>query len=505
MVSALLVTSVFVTAESRGQGGLHTYDAQKLQSVQAIQASLTNAAIDQVVITVRSNLSYLSAKELGIVAKETKLVRDLAVFAMLTTTNDAVDYLVGQLVEPRLKEILGDSGLVTSAAADIARYNQYNRDAAREIRDFNDATGQSPPVFSLNSDYPKTLDATYTNKLDQDGVFAANDAFKRLSKTYADKKNLCNKYTAANGLLGQVLIQLNAVEEDEAVQQTNTQSLNKALSSATAAYASAVTTNASAATLATNLANIIGTVTNALAKGGPVATKIGLEVQYNAVNAVISAAATGSISNKFVTASNANLNVAVQVASHLPGLIQSASDIRRYLNAVPISGLLLNKQLLQLQLDEVNQEIALNQHGHVCTANEIDSLILEMSSLIQARQCLIADPDLSARFSTNSFATLFADKSLSGAKRAALVAAIMDYCLSVQMGQQAYYKNQAMLVQLEYDKAALASQQALLQWESLVQLPVGQLLDYYGSGIKSDQVAQTVVNALGLAAIAWRL
>jgi hypothetical protein len=505
LFSAVFTTIVFLTTESFGQSGLHTYDAQKLQSVQGIQAALTNASIDQVVITVRSNLDYLSAKELGIVAKETKLVRDLAVFAMLTTTNNAVDYLDGHLIEPRLMEILGDTNLVDTAAADVSLYRQLNRDAAREIRNFTGASSQSPPVFSLNNDYPKTLAPAYTNKLDQDDAYVTQDAFSKLKVIYAKKKDLCNKYSAANGLLGQTLIQLNALEENEAEQQTNAQSTTKELSSATAAYTNAINTNASAQTLATNLAGIFETVTNALAKGEPMATKIGLEIQYNAVNAVISAAASGTISNNFISSSNADLNIAVQVASHLPGLIKSVSDIRGYVKSVPISGLLLNKQLLQLQLDEVNQEIALNQNGHTYTLNEIDALILEIESLVKSRQCLIADPSLSAGFKTNSLATLFLDKSLSEAKRAALVAAIINYCSSIQISQQSYYKNQAMLVQLEYDKAAIASQQALLQWESLVQSPISQLLDYYGSGIKSEQVAQTIVNALGLAAIAWRL
>jgi hypothetical protein len=502
--AVLTIIVLFATA-SYAQSGLHTFDAQKLQSVQQIKSALTNTSIDRVISSVRSNLAYLSGKEIEVVAKETKLVRDLAVFAVLTTTNNAVDYLDGQLIEPRLLEILGDTNHVRMASKDISNYEQIRRNVAREVSIFKEVTGQSPPAFSFIKDYPATLDPGFTNKLSPNDALAATTSYSILTNKYTKIKNLYDSYSATGGLLAEVLMQLKTLEESEVEQEKNTESIKKELASAIAAYTNTFNANFSAQTLATNVATLIGSVTNALAQGGPLAKKIGLEVQYNAVNAIISAAASGTISNSLYDPQNYNLSVAVQIASHLPGIVKSASDMVAYANQLPISGLLLNKQLLQLQLDEVNNEIALNEKGREYTSDEVDALILELQSLIKSRQSLIADESLATEFKTNSFRTLLTNTKLDGAKRAALVAAVINYSAAIQIGQQAFYKSQALLVQLEYEKATLASEQSLLQWKALVEMPINQLLDYYGTGFKSDEVAKTVVNALGLAAIAWRL
>lgn len=100
---------------------------------------------------------------------------------------------------------------------------------------------------------------------------------------------------------------------------------------------------------------------------------------------------------------------------------------------------------------------------------------------------------------------LLSDKSLSQANREKIFTALVNYAASIQIGQLEYYQQDARLVQLNYEAAALHSEKAIKEWQALVQAPVDQLLDYFSTGFKADQVADIVVKALGLAAIAWRL
>lgn len=52
---------------------------------------------------------------------------------------------------------------------------------------------------------------------------------------------------------------------------------------------------------------------------------------------------------------------------------------------------------------------------------------------------------------------------------------------------------------------SMKSANALKSWKTLIDWEVGLIADYHASGIKTDEVAKLVVEALGLAAIAWRL
>src|SRR5262249_25741254 len=129
----------------------------------------------------------------------------------------------------------------------------------------------------------------------------------------------------------------------------------------------------------------------------------------------------------------------------------------------------------------------------------------EAEYLFKARNSFTNNSALADRIKTNSVAVLLSDKGLSGPARAAIASSILNYCSLIQIGQQSFFLDQALLVQLEYTRAEVASQQALLQWQALVAGPINQLVGYYSSGVKPDQWAQTILTVAGLAAIAWRL
>jgi hypothetical protein len=110
-----------------------------------------------------------------------------------------------------------------------------------------------------------------------------------------------------------------------------------------------------------------------------------------------------------------------------------------------------------------------------------------------------------AEFKTNSVHNYLLLNPKDSPRREILIGALIYYTASIQVAQQAVNREDAIQVQLSYEQAALDSENAIKQWQSLVESPITQLLDYYSTGLKADQVANTIVDALGLAAIAWRL
>jgi hypothetical protein len=492
------------------ESGLHFFDATRNQACLEIKTAFTNIQLDQVMGEVRSNFTLLSAKELEVVAAETRLVRDTALFAALNDPRDVASYFGGTLIDGRLNEILGgyDTNTISEFGGDVPAIEIIAQRSVEETARFIQYAGKSPPAFVLFTPYPERMPAEFTNGLSAKSLFAVERSFATLSAGYRQTQQIFKKYDKPGSELGDILEKLNAEAQLRAQWQAKQKVAALALSGAIQSYTNAVSTNARPQILASNALQIVtlvkGLTTNT--DVAPLAKIIGLNTQYNAVVALINAAASGSVTNSQYDIHDKQLGTAVQIASRLPGLINAVANVQAYAVRLPLSGLLLNKQLLTLQVEKSQKEIALEDLRYQSIKRQVDGLIDEATFLLKAHNYLLDTNQAAfAEFKTNSVHNCLLLSPKDSPRREALIGALIYYTASIQVAQQAVNREDAIQVQLSYEQAALDSENAIKQWQSLVESPITQLLDYYSTGFKADQVANTVVNALGLAAIAWRL
>lgn len=508
-IGAFLIVGVYPN-RACAETGLHFYDTTRSQAVLEIKTAFTNIQLDQVMSEVRSNFTLLSAKELEVVAAETRLVRDTALFAALNDPRDAASYFGGTLIDGRIKDILGSYGTNTISVfgGDAPAIEIIAQRSVEETARFLQYAGKSPPEFVLFTPYPEQLAAEFTNGLSAKNLFAVERSFATLSAGYRQTQKIFTNYDSPGSELGDILEKLNAEAQLRAQGQAKQKVAALALSGAIQAFTNAVGTNARPQILASNALQIVtlvkGLTTNT--DVAPLTKVVGLNTQYNAVVALINAAASGTVTNSQYDTHDKQLGTDVQIASHLPGLINAAVNVQTYAVHVPLSGLLLNKQLLALQVEKAQKEIALEDLRYQSIKRQMDSLIDEATFLLKTHNYLLdTNRATFAEFKTNSVHNYLLLNPKDSPRREILIGALIYYTASIQVAQQAVNREDAIQVQLSYEQAALDSENAIKQWQSLVESPITQLLDYYSTGLKADQVANTIVDALGLAAIAWRL
>ncbi len=386
---AVFLLLLLAPAAARPENGLHIYDASKFQAAQEIRNALTNIQLDHVVINVRSNLAFLSAKEQAVVADEVRLIRDTSIYAALNTKRPLGDYLGKELIESRLKEILNcdDSGGLAQVATDIKESGMRQQEASEWASKFRRATGKEPPVFTPPTDYP-ALDPKYTNGLTGNALDEAQRDYEKLRKRYQQINKLFIKYSEKGGLLGDALTALGKkLEEAEKLQKEEAKA-EEDLAGATKAYEDAVRVNEMPDGIAKRAQALIKKTQETATKGSPAAQKVGLQAQYDAVMALLNAAANGSATNNQYNVTNKELGTAVQIAAHLPGLSEAAASVGRYSVHIPVSGLILNKQLLALEIEGTKNDLALRSEAQNCRVRQVDALILETEYLLRARSAL---------------------------------------------------------------------------------------------------------------------
>jgi hypothetical protein len=86
--------------------------------------------------------------------------------------------------------------------------------------------------------------------------------------------------------------------------------------------------------------------------------------------------------------------------------------------------------------------------------------------------------------------------------KAALWLSLMHYVDTIHTYRAREEKLDYMLIALDHDEAVDNSEMAVGLWNSLIATPVNQIAAYHGSGVKAEDVAALVIQALSLGGIA---
>ncbi|MGO8698419.1 MAG: hypothetical protein ACLQVY_11950 [Limisphaerales bacterium] len=259
----------------------------------------------------------------------------------------------------------------------------------------------------------------------------------------------------------------------------------------------------------------------------PIAKKTALEMDLGAIDEVITAAVSGSAATNPAVSDPATER-AVLIASRLPALAQAGIKVESALKMPKISSLLMQKDLLSVQLDSANENIAFENQRIDALQRKYLAILLEVQMLEgigQERTTLLmaaTNLDLTTDWAKTSMRQLGTNKTLANdlldlpvsallnsnapaEVKTPAIAAVLKFAISIRVARLREDDADLDLIQTDYLSANAANKEAIRMWNSLIATPVNQIASYYSAGFKPDEVADILVKGLGLGAIAWRL
>lgn len=490
---------------ARAETGLHLHDAAKLKAVQEIHAALTNIQLGSVVTQVRSNLHLLATHEQKLVDQENALIRDASLFAALTTTQSVAEYLQGRLIRDSFDELIGghDDLRVREVMTGMFELRDKLQGAAGNARRVEYELRRPPPDSTLGDEghLPEVLPEAWVQKLSASEQLVATNQYRLYRQRTTEAMEALNRLATNSGRLGTAIAALRVEARKLGRWSTDALQAERELKAALKAYKDASQSAVSVKDISAKYREFIGRLRSLATNANPIASRVGLEEQLSAVTTLLSATATGAVTNSVYHLGDKDHGTAVAIAAQLPGLLDAAVKVEELRRRLPLSGLLLNKQLLELKLEAAQERLAIQRERLACRTQQIWAIVREVEYL-QAADSALRDQDLFRQRSTRD---LLSDRNTERRVRDALVQGLLSYANSIRVGQLDYDRQDAQLRHLDYQQSALQSENAIQQWERLVRVPIDNLLDHFNGGFKSDEVADTLVHALGLAAIAWRL
>lgn len=168
-----------------------------------------------------------------------------------------------------------------------------------------------------------------------------------------------------------------------------------------------------------------------------------------------------------------------------------------------VGALLLERENLRLRLDAAKRR---QEHAEARLAlmrAQRDAMITELQSSFKATQLLDAAVQPLPSGGGCDASKALADAHKAGATRCRdfIVRALVDHANAWTLGRTTQEEIEYRLIAARHAAVIDASENALAQWESLVKIPVDQLVTYHGSGTRTADIV-ALLSALGLGALA---
>ncbi len=190
---------------------------------------------------------------------------------------------------------------------------------------------------------------------------------------------------------------------------------------------------------------------------------------------------------------------ALAVVAQLPSFVGRGATIEALTELPPVNALLFEKERLmalkedvEKQIGRTKSKIALLQQKRDATQDEIDSLVKVKQHLIWARQANGGnDIKLSDLYK----------KSINESARRHMVIAVTRYLNTSTGPQRVMREIEYRLIDIKHAQALDSSETALRLWEGAIKQPINVLAAYHGSGMKREELAKLIVEALKAAGL----
>jgi len=502
-------------------GCVHLHSPANQKVAEKAQAEFQDAKIGEAMNEERGRQTDLLKQELAAVRRLTLAHRDASVVKIIAGEDATTSWIAWKAdIKLRFKTLLGspeaDYGPLTGELAGAQFAFTSARDAlARDRRQYAGAPGpldrpqlpacalEAPPV-PASAASPPAASAPQAVSPPADPVLKAiwddyqtectayRAAYKRLRDR--GKTNL-NAGASSTSTIGQFLETLERAEFE--VESARAQALDarkkyqdqlKALKSAAAAGTSASS-------------SALGDLVAALQQLREVpifGPQEALSAQLDSVVALLDNQAKGGGTQTAVEEGNQKVAETVQVLSQT---LQKAGEKPK------TASLVLTAEHLRLELERATRQVSFTEARLNLLHQQGVAFVTELTLLRQALTAVEGgpNPDPSKDCSqTKAFAQSYeVDYANKPTCRNRVVAALLRYADSWTVGRLREEEIRYLLISLDHGAALDSSEIALLQWQNLVAVPLGELVTFHRSGITTEEIGQ-LLQVLGLAGIAAR-
>ena len=499
--------------------GLTIHDASRAQLAAQGKQAYADAKISEVADTEKKNLDFLLAEEIKVARESSNLEADFAALSMAANTGP-----MARVIDDANRHFqaigFADAAAVRAAIeADlhIAGERNKQRSMAKVLRSYKldppDCAGLPPNTPTLPDANAAVAYKSYVNSCQAIAKLAPNPRGGRIGHAFRDWQSAMDKQAELESLKNLAL--------KESLRAAN--EYRQAVAENAAPKAAAVAANAELKSKEEALAK-------ALAALGKLHLPGTFDDSINALALVLSAAAGGDADG-----AHPDLVLAVAVIKQLPALNQAAAAFQASRTAIPVSGLLLElkrqtlladtatqrQQLQEARVDilhakyagyktEAQRWLALSDAmcsytllsagkphpGAGCDTFKVDNA----SGIAGPPNCSLAGTSLPDCALAQAWNDRFRKEGKPEAKRELYKAAVAY--LQAIAAQSIAIEQSFREIDVRHRETLLARRSAIEGWNNIVSVPIDQLNAYYSGGVKPAELADLIIKALGLTAIA---
>jgi hypothetical protein len=478
-----------------GCAGVHLHSEANYEVATKAQTAFDDAKLASSVADERTRLTQILQRELTAVRRQTLATRDAHLLAILVGGD--FDTSWGQFdraATGRLDQLLGKNRSVVLTLGDalnrLKSAQERLRDkefAYRRLRPGPDDPVLKCPIPAAPAPPPQRL-----------ALREAYTGYVEDCQTVTEHKRIIESSGASGSQWQQLVLELAEADTQQRKTAEFVEQLKKDYARAKTAHEAALKgANASviqttAAALQTGLADF-----DVLGAAGQIAA---LQEQLDALNAILEALTKGVDSSK--PATDPSQQTVLRIASFLPALEKRIGTAYRYPGVAP---LLLAAEHLRLQLAAAQQTLGTQRSRLNLLRKKLDAMATEMTLLNTASRWMTGVDTLLDQKSKNPCkrtAAFVVDYSgWSPNCREQVVAGLLLYADSWTVGRLPQHEIDHLLIGLRHAASVDASENALLQWQNLIGVPLAQLVAFHKGGITSEDLAN-LINAIGLGGIA---
>ncbi|WP_110382101.1 hypothetical protein [Nitrosomonas ureae] len=543
LISLVLLTGIIGLT---GCAGIHFYNPDNDATASLVKKSSDEINFKAVIEEERKNQAKLLDHELEVVGRFALALRNTRMRSLLehdavpgTLENGSLIRNLESKIDKRLLRFINKNQLDNIKDSNNSLDNLL-KDISNNINDFNDtlenlnvniknfkiALKTSAPECEEGDDAKFVVDDEMIKKYSAVAKSIKSDLnvtnllqdFKKSCETH---QGIRNKFDASmNAMLGEEHKANNYLEEQEKDKSEKEDIYKRVLEAYQEALKQAETDASEAVTKnITTKANELKVALNALEESGIFGKQSAVNHQIKSIDLILDVLAEGKLNEEKLNCSEIKIDDKVNetdaqaqakkkcldakqqlgVVAQLPGFSGRLATIEERSKLPPVNALLFEKERLmtlkegvEKQIGRTKSKIALLQQKREATIDEIDSLIKVKQHLSWAQQA--------NRGNDIKLSDLY-QKSINESARRHMVIAITRY-LNTSIGpEQVIREIQYRLIDIEHAQALDASETALRLWEVAIKQPINVLAAYHGSGMKREELAKLIIEALKAAGL----
>ncbi len=506
-----------------GCAGLHPYNSAKHKTMSDTEKAYNEVKLVEVIDTERNNLDTILDQQLDVVRKYNIALRDLKVFSIIDDNRFIKDSLFKEAEDNILALCFPD---IAKSSAFISSTEELELDVKLAQNQYYTASGKMPPSFY-------TPEKEFPENPPEDHLKGCDDNKKeKIKATYTKYRN--DAIGAMDLIKTSIGTTTGTVQEAYKEWQEELIKLNESKKQAKdkkAAYQKAVEEYEKAKKAGTELTyeqqvrkaiDGVGKKLEELSESDIYGKAEAALIKLQTIDTLIQHSVTGETEKtssenkkaeseaKTATSEKNNdkempkksLSEALAVARTIRPLADQIGDIVQKANQPILSSLIIEKDLQKERLAYANRKINRREQRVDLLFEKFKTTILELKYNVEITQ---SQNDINAIYPTYLDSTV---QSILTSKeplaKRFVYSALFSYAKVYGIARTKRDEIEYRLIDLDYKESLDASETAVKLWNSLIATPINRLAIYHGSGIKSTEVADLLVKALGLGAIAWR-